>query len=190
MSASAQKSETKTFRQWLGVRTCSKEATYLKDKLQRQTGQQKNSAKLLPPSDCLEHLENRLSGSRKGEHCHESCAGKKEKHPETYRVRGRSSSKEVGSLTILPKITGMNKEWYQKFLQEQLLPTVRAQFGSNLFHFQHDEAKYQKAKSNKVARGSSKSWIAGGKKIPQILNSLRTLWPEWITVSKDLSHEL
>ncbi|KAI4898264.1 hypothetical protein NFI96_008433 [Prochilodus magdalenae] len=40
----------------------------------------------------------------------------------------RRRAKGIGSLTVLPKNTAMNKEWYQNVLREQLLPTVQEQF--------------------------------------------------------------
>jgi hypothetical protein len=44
------------------------------------------------------------------------------KHPENIHVWSCFSAKGVDSLTILPKNTAMNKEWYQHILREQLLP--------------------------------------------------------------------
>ena len=64
------------------------------------------------------------------------------KHPETIHVWGRFSSKGVGSQ---PQNTGMNKEWYQNVLQEQVLPTIQEQFGDNPCIFQHDGAPCHKA---------------------------------------------
>ncbi len=78
---------------------------------------------------------------RKGEHYHESCVMPTVKHPETIHVWGCFSSKGVGSLTVLPKNTAMNKEWYQNILQEQLLPTIQEQYGGDLCIFQHDGAR-------------------------------------------------
>lgn len=34
----------------------------------------------------------------------------------------------VGSIVFLPKNAAMNEEWYQKVLQEQLLPTIQERF--------------------------------------------------------------
>ena len=68
------------------------------------------------------------------------------KHPETIHVWGCFSAKGVGSLTILPKNTAMNKEWYQHILREQLLPTIQEQFGDEQCLFQHDGAPCHKAK--------------------------------------------
>ena len=62
------------------------------------------------------------------------------KHPEIIHVWGCFSAKGVGSLTILPKNTAMNKEWYQHILREQLLPTIQEQFGDKQCLFQHDGA--------------------------------------------------
>ena len=53
-----------------------------------------------------------------------------------------SQPKGVGSLTILPKNTAMNKEWYQR---EQLLPTIQEQFGDRQCLFRHDGAPCRKA---------------------------------------------
>jgi len=52
--------------------------------------------------------------------------------------------------------TAMNKEWNQNFLQEQLLPTTKDQFGDGSGHFfQHDGGTISKGKSdNEVARRS------------------------------------
>ncbi|CDQ80486.1 unnamed protein product [Oncorhynchus mykiss] len=52
-------------------------------------------------------------------------------HPETIHVWGCFSAKGVGSLTILPKNTAMNKEWYQHILREQLLPTIQNSLVTN-----------------------------------------------------------
>ena len=57
-----------------------------------------------------------------------------------------SQPRGVGSLTILPKNTAMNKEWYQHILREQLLPTIQEQFGDEQCDFQHDGAPCHKAK--------------------------------------------
>ncbi|RXN12061.1 transposase-like protein [Labeo rohita] len=54
---------------------------------------------------------------RKGERYHQTCVMPTVKHPETIHVWGCFSSKGVGLLTILPKNTAMNKEWYQNTLQ-------------------------------------------------------------------------
>lgn len=71
----------------------------------------------------------KLVWRRKGERYHQSYVMPTVKHPETIHVWGCFSSKGVGSLTILPKNTVMNKEWYQNILREQLLPAIRQQFG-------------------------------------------------------------
>ena len=61
----------------------------------------------------------RLVRRWKGERYHQSCVMPTVKHPETIHVWGCFSSKGVGgSLTILPKNTAMNKEWYQNTLQK------------------------------------------------------------------------
>ena len=67
---------------------------------------------------------------RQGERYHQSCVMPTVKHPETIHVWGCFSAKGVGSLTILPN--NMNKEWYQHILREQLLPTIKEQFGDEL----------------------------------------------------------
>uniref|UniRef100_A0A087Y8V5 Transposase Tc1-like domain-containing protein n=1 Tax=Poecilia formosa TaxID=48698 RepID=A0A087Y8V5_POEFO len=64
---------------------------------------------------------------RRGECYHQSCLTPTVKHPETIHVWGCFSAKGVGSLTVLPKNTTMNKEWNQNVLREQLLPTVQEQ---------------------------------------------------------------
>uniref|UniRef100_A0A9J7Z2I5 Uncharacterized protein n=1 Tax=Cyprinus carpio carpio TaxID=630221 RepID=A0A9J7Z2I5_CYPCA len=58
----------------------------------------------------------RLVRRRKGERYHQSCVMPTVKHPDTIHVWGCFSSKGVGSLTILPKNTAMNKVWYQNTL--------------------------------------------------------------------------
>ncbi|CAJ0967905.1 unnamed protein product, partial [Ranitomeya imitator] len=83
---------------------------------------------------------------RRGERYHQSCLMPTVKHPETIHVWGCFSAKRIGSLTVLPKNTAMNKEWYQNVLQEQLLPTVQEQFGAQQCLFQHDGAPCHKAK--------------------------------------------
>lgn len=64
----------------------------------------------------------RIVQIRKGEHYHQSCLKPTVKHPDTIRVGCCFSTKEVGSLTILPKNTAMNKERDQNILPQQLLP--------------------------------------------------------------------
>lgn len=88
----------------------------------------------------------KLVRRRKGERYHQSCVMPTVKHPETIHVWGCFSAKGVGSLTILPKNTAMNKEWYQNILREQLLPTIQEQFGDEQCLFQHDGAPCHKAK--------------------------------------------
>uniref|UniRef100_A0A8C1PF19 Transposase Tc1-like domain-containing protein n=1 Tax=Cyprinus carpio TaxID=7962 RepID=A0A8C1PF19_CYPCA len=83
---------------------------------------------------------------RKGERYHESCVVPTVKHPETIHVCACFSIKGVGTLIIVPKITAMNKEWYQNILQERLPPTIHEQFGDDPCIFQHDEAPCHKAK--------------------------------------------
>ncbi|CAJ0935983.1 unnamed protein product [Ranitomeya imitator] len=82
---------------------------------------------------------------RRGERYHQSCLMPTVKHPETIHVWGCFSAKGIGSLTVLPKNTAMNKEWYQNVLQEQLLPIVQEQFGAQQCLFQHDGAPCHKA---------------------------------------------
>ena len=88
----------------------------------------------------------KLVRRRQGERYHQSCVMPTVKHPETIHVWGCFSAKGVGSLTILPKNTVMNKEWYQHILREQLLPTIQEQFGDEQCLFQHDGAPFHKAK--------------------------------------------
>uniref|UniRef100_A0AAZ3R706 Uncharacterized protein n=1 Tax=Oncorhynchus tshawytscha TaxID=74940 RepID=A0AAZ3R706_ONCTS len=88
-------SEVKTFGGWPGVKKGSKEA-----------------------------IRKKLVRRRQGERYHQSCVIPTVKHPETIHVWGCFSAKGVGSLTILPKNTAMNKEWYQHIPREQLLPTI------------------------------------------------------------------
>uniref|UniRef100_A0A9J8A6Z0 Tc1-like transposase DDE domain-containing protein n=1 Tax=Cyprinus carpio carpio TaxID=630221 RepID=A0A9J8A6Z0_CYPCA len=75
-----------------------------------------------------------------------SCVMPTVKHPDTIHVWGCFSSKGVGSLTILPENTAMNKEWYQNSLQQQFLPTIQQQFDED-FVFQHDLAPAHSAKT-------------------------------------------
>ena len=88
----------------------------------------------------------KLVGRRRGERYHQSCLMPTVKHPETIHVWGCFSVKGVGSLTILPKNTAMNKDWYQNVLREQLLPTIQEQFGDEQCLFQHDGAPCHKAR--------------------------------------------
>uniref|UniRef100_A0A096MAT5 Transposase Tc1-like domain-containing protein n=1 Tax=Poecilia formosa TaxID=48698 RepID=A0A096MAT5_POEFO len=60
---------------------------------------------------------------RRGECYLRSCLMPTVKHPETIHVWGCFSAKGVGSLTVLPKNTAMNKN----VLREQLLPTDKIQ---------------------------------------------------------------
>uniref|UniRef100_A0A673ZNA5 Tc1-like transposase DDE domain-containing protein n=1 Tax=Salmo trutta TaxID=8032 RepID=A0A673ZNA5_SALTR len=99
-----------------------------------------------PLSDCLGHPEKKLVWRRQGERYHQSCVMPTVKHPETIHVWGCFSAKGVGSLTILPMNTAMNKEWYQHILRKQLLPTIQEQFGDEQCLFQHDGAPCHKAK--------------------------------------------
>ena len=89
---------------------------------------------------------NKLVRRGQGKCYHQSCVKPIVKHPETIHVWGCFSAKGVGSLTILPKNTAMNKEWYQHILREQLLPTIQEQFGDEQCLFQHDGAPCHKAK--------------------------------------------
>uniref|UniRef100_A0AAZ3RDW6 Transposase Tc1-like domain-containing protein n=1 Tax=Oncorhynchus tshawytscha TaxID=74940 RepID=A0AAZ3RDW6_ONCTS len=57
----------------------------------------------------------KLFRRRQGERYHQSCVIPTVKHPETIHLRGCFSAKGVGSLTILPKNTAMNKEWRATF---------------------------------------------------------------------------
>lgn len=72
----------------------------------------------------------KLVRRRQGERYHQSCVMPTVKHPETIHVWGCFSAKGVGSLTILPKNTAMNKEWYQNILREQLLPAIKEELGN------------------------------------------------------------
>ena len=81
-----------------------------------------------PLSDCLGHPEKSLSREDEVSATINPVVMTTVKHPETIHVWGCFSAKGLGSLTILPKNTAMNKEWYQHILQEQLLPTIQEQF--------------------------------------------------------------
>uniref|UniRef100_A0AAQ4RHK3 Transposase Tc1-like domain-containing protein n=1 Tax=Gasterosteus aculeatus aculeatus TaxID=481459 RepID=A0AAQ4RHK3_GASAC len=91
---------------------------------------------------------SKLVQRRKGELYHRSCVVPTAKPPETIHVWGCFSAKGVGSLTILPRNTAMNKEWCQNVLREQLLPTIQEQFGDKHCLFQHDGAPCHKVKSD------------------------------------------
>uniref|UniRef100_A0A674DNM5 Transposase Tc1-like domain-containing protein n=1 Tax=Salmo trutta TaxID=8032 RepID=A0A674DNM5_SALTR len=88
----------------------------------------------------------KLVRRRQGERYHQSCVMPTVKHPETIHVCGCFSAKGVGSLTIFPKNTAMNRERYQHILREQLLPTIQEQFSDEQCLFQHDGAPCHKAK--------------------------------------------
>ena len=90
--------------------------------------------------------EKKLVWRRQGERYHQSCVMPTVKHPETIHVWDCFSAKGVGALTILPKNTAMNKEWYQRILREQLLPTIQEQFGDEQCLFQYDGAPCHNAK--------------------------------------------
>uniref|UniRef100_A0A096LWT8 Transposase Tc1-like domain-containing protein n=1 Tax=Poecilia formosa TaxID=48698 RepID=A0A096LWT8_POEFO len=64
----------------------------------------------------------RLVRRRRGEGYHQSCLVPTK--PETIHVWSCFSAKGVGSLTVWPKNTAMNKEWNQNVLREQLLRLV------------------------------------------------------------------
>uniref|UniRef100_A0A9J8B0X6 Tc1-like transposase DDE domain-containing protein n=1 Tax=Cyprinus carpio carpio TaxID=630221 RepID=A0A9J8B0X6_CYPCA len=135
-------------------------------------------------------------------------------HPDTIHVWGCFSSKGVGSLTILPKNTAMNKEWYQNTLQQQLLPTTQQQFGEEQCIFQHDGAPCHKAKVITKWLGDQNVEILGPwpGNSPD-LNPIENLWSilkrrvdkqkptnsdklqevimkEWVAISQDLAQKL
>uniref|UniRef100_A0A3B3S7W9 Paired domain-containing protein n=1 Tax=Paramormyrops kingsleyae TaxID=1676925 RepID=A0A3B3S7W9_9TELE len=89
--------------------------------------------------------KNMVQG-RKDERYFQSCLMPTVKNPETIYVWGCFSARGVGSLSILPKNTAINKEWYQNILREQLLPTVQEQFGDGRCLFQHPGTPCHKAK--------------------------------------------
>uniref|UniRef100_A0A9J7ZTN8 Tc1-like transposase DDE domain-containing protein n=1 Tax=Cyprinus carpio carpio TaxID=630221 RepID=A0A9J7ZTN8_CYPCA len=155
-----------------------------------------------------------LSGEEKGERYHQSCVMPTVKHPDTIHVWGCFSSKGVGSLTILPKNTAMNKEWYQNTLQQQLLPTTQQQFGEEQCIFQHDGAPCHKAKVITKWLGDQNVEILGPwpGNSPD-LNPIKNLWSilkrrvdkqkptnsdklqevimkEWVAISQDLAQKL
>uniref|UniRef100_A0A9J8BUN8 Uncharacterized protein n=1 Tax=Cyprinus carpio carpio TaxID=630221 RepID=A0A9J8BUN8_CYPCA len=151
-------SEAKTFGRWPGVKKGSKEATSLqkniRDRLifcrKYREWTAEDWGKVIFSDEAPFRLfgasGKRLVRRRKGERFHQSCVMPTVKHPDTIHVWGCFSSKGVGSLTILPKNTAMNKEWYQNTLQQQLLPTTKQQFGEEQCIFQHDGAPCHKAK--------------------------------------------
>ena len=160
----------------------------------------KSYSPMKPLSDCLGHLEKGLSGE--------------EKVSATIHVWGCFSSKGVGSLTILPKNTAMNKEWYQNTLQQQLLPTIQQQFGEEQCIFQHDGASCHKAKVITKWLGDQNNDILGPwpGNSPD-LNPIENLWSilkrrvdkqkptnsdklqevimkEWVAISQELAQKL
>ena len=58
----------------------------------------------------------KLVWRRYGERYHQSCVMPTVKHPETINVWGCFSAKGVGSVTIFPKKTAVNQEWYHHYL--------------------------------------------------------------------------
>uniref|UniRef100_A0AAZ1XW34 Tc1-like transposase DDE domain-containing protein n=1 Tax=Oreochromis aureus TaxID=47969 RepID=A0AAZ1XW34_OREAU len=151
-------SEAKTVGRWPGVKKGSKEPLFSKKPIRdrlifyRKYGEwtAEDWGKVIFSDEASFRLfgasGKRLVRRRKGERYHQSCVMPTVKHPETIHVWGCFSSKGVGSLTILPKNTAMNKEWYQNSLQQQLLPTIQQQFGEEQCIFQHDGAPCHKAK--------------------------------------------
>lgn len=85
------------------------------------------------------------SARRNDEAHREACVVPAVTDPDTIQVWGCLSSKGVGSLTVLPKDTSMDEEWYQNVLQEQLLPTIHEQFDDEKYFFQHDGAPCHRA---------------------------------------------
>uniref|UniRef100_A0A8K9X8F3 Tc1-like transposase DDE domain-containing protein n=1 Tax=Oncorhynchus mykiss TaxID=8022 RepID=A0A8K9X8F3_ONCMY len=119
----------------------------------------------------------KLVRRRQGELYHQSCVMPTVKHPDTIHVWDCFSAKGVGSLTILPKNTAMNKEWYQHTIREQLLPTIQEQFGDQQCLFQHDGASCHMAKVITRWLGEQNINILGpwpGN--PPDLNPIENLW--------------
>lgn len=150
---------------------------------------------------------------RKGERYYQSCVIPTVKHPRTIHVWGCFSARGVGSLTILPKNTAMNKEWY-KNIQEQLLPTIQEQFGEEQCLFQHDEAPWHKAKGiTKWLEEQNIAILCPWPGNSPDLNPMENLWSilkrqvnkkhpsnsdklqalimkEWATISRDVAQKL
>ncbi|CDR18259.1 unnamed protein product, partial [Oncorhynchus mykiss] len=149
----------------------------------------------------------KLVQRRQGEHYHQPCVMPSVKHPKTIHVWGCFSAKGKGSLTILPKSTAMNKEWYQHVLREQLLPTIQEQFGDKQHLFQHDGAPCHEAKVITSGSGNKTSifWVHG-QETPPTLIPLRTcdqssrdgwtnklqglIMQEWAANSQDVAQKL
>lgn len=75
-------------------------------------------------------IRKKLVRRRKGEHYHVSC----QQSWDHSCVGLLLSQGSIGSLTILPKNTAMNKEWYKNIFWEQFLPTIQ-QFGDKKMPF-------------------------------------------------------
>ncbi|KAL0199311.1 hypothetical protein M9458_007851 [Cirrhinus mrigala] len=213
--------EAKTFGRWPGVKKGSKEATSLQKKNIRDRSSAKSMANGLLRTGAKSYSfrlfgasGKRLVRRKKGERYHQSCVMPTVKHPETIHVWGCFSSKGVGSLTIVPKNTAMNKEWYQNTLQQQLLPTIQQQFGEEQCIFQHDGAPCHNAKVITKWLGDQNIDILGPwpGNSPD-LNPIENLWSilkrrvdkqkptnsdklqevimkEWVAVSQDLAQKL
>uniref|UniRef100_A0A147A9W2 Transposase n=1 Tax=Fundulus heteroclitus TaxID=8078 RepID=A0A147A9W2_FUNHE len=147
---------------------------------------------------------------RKDEASQEACGPPAGADPDRVRVWGCFSSKGVGSLTVLPRDTSMNEEWYQSVLQEQLLPTIQEQFDDEKCFFQQGGAPCHRAAGvTKWLRDHEVEvldlWPANSpdlnpmenlwsflkkqvdKQKPTNLDQLQTLIrQEWLTVSRDL----
>uniref|UniRef100_A0A087XF70 Transposase Tc1-like domain-containing protein n=1 Tax=Poecilia formosa TaxID=48698 RepID=A0A087XF70_POEFO len=112
---------------------------------------------------------------RRGERYHQSCLMPTVKHPETIHVWGCFLAKGVGSLTVLPKNTAMNKE---------LLPTVQEQFGDEQWLLQHDRAPCHKAKVKTNWLREQNIEILGPDKMQALIVQ------EWTDISQDLGQKL
>uniref|UniRef100_A0A9J8AJZ0 Tc1-like transposase DDE domain-containing protein n=1 Tax=Cyprinus carpio carpio TaxID=630221 RepID=A0A9J8AJZ0_CYPCA len=218
-------SEEKTFGRWPGVKKGSKEATSLQKKNIRDRlifcrkyseWTAEDWGKVIFSDEAPFRLfgasGKRLVRRRKGERYHQSCVMPTVKHPDTIHVWGCFSSKAVGSLTILPKNTAMNKVWYQNTLQQQLLPTTQQQFGEEQCIFQHDGALCYKAKVITKWLGDQNVLGPWPGNSPD-LNPIENLWSilkrrvdkqkptnsdklqevimkEWVAISQDLAQKL